>query len=141
MARWRSAAIERLPELREAIAKANNVMSLWIELHLAFDNAYREPRNDGLIARIYSYADWCLSAPRSEDASHDPPTAVAVAFYEHIPQSKAAREDMPKWFSYDEVAKSRAIFSYHIGDKAFDELLAYMKKDANRFVRRPAAVP
>lgn len=141
MARWRSAAIERLPELRKTIAKAENIMLLWIELHLAFDNAYREPANDDLIARIYSYADWCLSAPRSEDASHDPSTAVAVAFFEHIPQSKAACEDMPKWFSYDEVAKSRSIFSDHIGDKAFDELLAHMKKNAKRFVWRPAAVP
>ncbi len=58
-------------------------MSLWIELHFAFEDAYRDPRNDDLIARIYSYADWCLSAPRREDVSHDPSTAVAVAFFEH----------------------------------------------------------
>ena len=66
MARWRSEAIERLPELRDTIAKAESIMSLWIELHLTFQNAYREPKNDELIARIYSYADWCLTAPRND---------------------------------------------------------------------------
>ena len=141
MARWRSAAIERLPELRETIAKAENVMSLWNELHFKFDDAYRDPKNDDLIARIYSYADWCLQAPRNDDASHDPATAVMVAFYEHIPQSKAAREDMPRWFRYDEVEKSRSVFAYHIGDQQFDELLAYMRKHKARFVPRRTAVP
>ena len=139
--RWQSTAIERLPELRETIAKAWNIMSLWIELSLAFDNAYREPRNDDLIARIYSYADWCLAAPRNDDAGHDPSTAVAVGFYEHIPQSKAAREDMPRWFTYDEVAGSRSIFAYHIGEDGFRELLEHMRRNKRRYVPRPAAVP
>ncbi len=78
-------------ELRETIAEAETVMSLWIELRDAFDAAYREPRNDDLIARIYSYADWCLSAPRNDDARHDPSTAVVVAFYEHSAVEGGAR--------------------------------------------------
>lgn len=139
MARWRAAAIERLPELRETIAEAESVMSLWIELFLTFEEAYREPRNDDLIARIYSYADWCRAAPRNDDAGHDPPTAVAVAFYEHIPQSQAARDDMPRWFRYEEVGRNRAMFAYHIGDAAFDELLAYVKNHKDRFAPRPPA--
>ena len=141
MARWRSAAIDRLPELREIIAKAETLMSLWIELHFAFDKAYREPRNDDLIARIYSYADWCLRAPHPEgaDAGHDPLTAVMVAFYEDIPRSKAAREDMPRWFTYNEIAQNRSTFAYHLSDEAFDALLSHMKQHAKRYVRRPPA--
>jgi hypothetical protein len=64
-----------------------------------------------------------------------------VAFYEHIPQSKAAREDMPRWFRYDDVARSRSVFAYHIGDREFEDLLRYMKQNEKRYVRRPAAVP
>lgn len=123
------------------IAEAENVMSLWIELHFKFEDAYRDPKDDDLIARIYSFADWCLAAPRNEDAGHDPATGVMVGFYEHIPQLKAAREDMPRWFHYDEVARSRSVFAYLIGDHAFDELLAYMKQNQKRYVRRPTAVP
>jgi hypothetical protein len=68
MAKWRSAAIERLPELRDMISLADSVMALWIDLRLKFEDAYRDPRNDDLIGRIYSYADWCWSAPRQEEA-------------------------------------------------------------------------
>lgn len=141
MARWRSAAIERLPALRETIAAAETIMSLWIELLLKFEDAYRDPKNDDLIARIYSFADWCFAAPRNDDAGHDPATVVLVNFYEHIPQSKAAREDMPRWFSYDQVAGSRSVFAYLIDDKEFEDLLAYMKQNRKRYVQRPAAVP
>jgi hypothetical protein len=136
MARWRSAAIERLPELRKTIAKTENIMSLWIELHGKFQDAYREPRNEDLIRRIYSYADWCLAASRNDDARHDPSTALMVAFYEHLPASNATREDMPRWFTYDDIAGNRSIFAYLIGDRAFEELLLYMKQNKKRFVRR-----
>src|SRR5690242_6827264 len=104
MARWRAAAIQRLPEFREIVASAEHVMALWIELRWKFKEAYRDPRNDDLIRRIYSYADWCLDAPRNDDAGQDPLTAVTVAFYEHIPTWPAAREDMPRWFSVEVVA-------------------------------------
>jgi hypothetical protein len=141
MARWRAAAIERLPEFREVIAKSESIMSLWIELHLAFDQAYLGEKNDDLIARIYSYADWCSAAPRNDDAGHDPPTAVAVAFYEHIPQSKAAREDMPRWFRYEEVAACQSIFAYHIGQDSYRELLEHLRKNKQKYVQRPVPLP
>ena len=86
MARWRVAAIECLPDFGTLVASAENIYSLWNELRLKFDAAYRPPRNDEQIGRIYSYADWCRQAPRSDDPAHDPSTAVMVCFYEHIPE-------------------------------------------------------
>jgi hypothetical protein len=138
MAKWRKAAIDHLPDLRDTIAHADTLMALWIDLRLAFEKAYREPTNEDLIARIYTYATWCLGAPRHGDAGRDPTTAVTAAFYEHIPQSKAARDDMPRWFTPDQVAALRPVFSYHIGEKAFDDLLAYTKHHATRHVSRRA---
>jgi hypothetical protein len=38
MARWRAAAIERLPELRPVISAAENVLSLWGELFTEFQD-------------------------------------------------------------------------------------------------------
>ena len=136
MARWRAAAIERLPEFRDIIASAERVMALWLELHQEFEDAYREPRNDDLIRRIYSYADWCLNAPRIDDAGHDPFTAVMVAFFEHIPTWPAPRDDMPRWFSVDEVAGSKGVFSYLIGEAAFGELVAFMRMNRHRYQGR-----
>ena len=138
MARWRSAAIERLPELREIIASAENVMALWSELTAKFAAAYEaEPRDEDLIARIYAYADWCATAPRCNDAANDPSTAVVIAFYEHIATIPAAREDMPRWFRFEEVADNRKIFCYLIGERECENLLAHMQRNRNRYVKRP----
>lgn len=137
MAKWRAAAIERLPEQRELIAHAENVMALWTELLQLLEKAYDvEPRQEALIAGIYAFADWCVQAPRTEEGERDPFTAVVVCFYEHIPSHRAARADMPRWFEYAEVVQSRSVFAYHIGDAAFDELVAYMFGNRHRYQSR-----
>jgi hypothetical protein len=124
MARWRAEAIERLPEFRDLIESSERVMALWIELLMAFESAYREePQNESLITRIYSYARWCEIAPRDNDPGCDPLTAVCVAFYEHIPTIKQARNDMPRWFKRAEVLAARQVFSRHISEQAFEDLV------------------
>jgi hypothetical protein len=133
MALWRKAAIKRLPELRKEIAKAENVMSLWIELTFVFERAYQEPRNDDLISRIYSYAHWCWDAEKNDDAGRDPSTAAYVAFLEDIPNIPAAREDMPRWFTFEEIAASKSLFCYAIGEVAFKDLLAHMQRNRDRY--------
>lgn len=132
MPAWRREAIKRLPELRKEIAGAETLMGLWIELNLQFKWAYREPRNESLIKRIYSYADWCSQAPATKDAETDPGTAVACAFYEHIPTIPAARDDMPRWFTAEQVLKSRQVFSYFLEEKQFADLLSHMRKHSSR---------
>jgi hypothetical protein len=137
MARWRREAIQRLPELRETIASAHEIMALWVKLWHVFTDAYeREPRDESLIARIYSFADWCLQAPGRPDAGHDPPTAVIVGFYEDIPRCGPAREDMPRWFTYAEVSQNKHAFAYHIGDEAFEDLVRYMAANRHRYQPR-----
>jgi hypothetical protein len=126
--------LKRLPELRRTIDEAHSVMDLWIDRTTRFEDAYRTPRNDDLIARIYAFSAWCLGAPRNADAGRDPCTAAMVAFDEHIPKTKAAREEMPRWFTVNEVAKSRSLFGYFLDDEKFDELLAHMRRNASQFV-------
>jgi hypothetical protein len=142
MARWRAEALQRLPELRDVITSADSVMALWIELLSAFEKAYRsDPWDESLIGRIYSFADWCMNAPRGPDAGHDPMSAVTVAFYEDIPAFKPARDDMPRWFPYAEVANNRQVFAYLIGDEKYDELVKHMAKNRHRYQPRPSAEP
>src|SRR5689334_2823002 len=118
MARWRAEALKRLPQLRQTIVSADSIMALWVELWCAFTAAYRaEPSDDNLIEAIYSFADWCVTAPRGPDAGHDPLSAVLAGFYEDIPTFKPARDDMPRWFQYSEVAENPLVFSYSIGAK------------------------
>ncbi len=141
MAQWRRAAIEHLPELRQKIAAADSIMALWIEIHGAFEKAYREPRNEDLIARIYAFARWCWHAPRNEDPGRDPSTAATVAFLEHIPGIPAAREDMPRWFTFDEIAAAKSIFVYSLGEIAYKELLAHMQRNKHQHSKHPRLLP
>jgi hypothetical protein len=137
VARWRAAAIERIPELREVIASAENIFALWIDLSMGFARAYQRKSYDkALVAKIYSFADWCIQAPRGCLAERDPLTAVTVCFYEDIPTIPAARQDMPRWFTYEEVAENRAVFSYLIGDAEYDKLVQYMTANRRRYEPR-----
>ena len=119
---WRSQAQEVLPELAVEIAAAANPMQLWTEIGFAFDAAYNEPRNEDLIRRIYSFASWCIEQPRSKHAQDDLFTCV-VSFYEDIPMNKAARLDMTRWFTLEDVEENKQVFSYHLSGDDYEELL------------------
>jgi hypothetical protein len=140
MARWRAEALQRLPELRTQIDSAPGIMAFWGEAWFAFRRAYEQnPRNESLIERTYAFADWCANARRGPDAGKDPSTAIVVSFYEDIPTVPAARDDMPRWFTYAEVADSKAVFSYHLNDEEFGHLLRHMHR--NRHLYRPRVPP
>ena len=112
MVDWRAKAREVFPEMGQAIDEAENPYALWIDLCLDFEKAYQEPRDEGLIRRIYSYAEWCEQQDRGETAEDDLLTCVAVCFYEHIPTIAGAREDMPRWFTLKDVEMSKGVFGY-----------------------------
>jgi hypothetical protein len=137
MAKWRAEALKRLPELRHTIDEAWEIMALWLQIQSAFAKAYKsDPPNDSLISRIYDFADWCLDAPRGPDAGHDPMTSVCVAFYEDIPTIKVARDDMPRWFRYEDIVENKQIFSYQIGESEYEKLVEYMRRNQRRYVPR-----
>lgn len=141
---WRSKALELLPELTSTILDEDYVdhpMQLWIEITFEFDRAYEEPRNEDLIRRIYEYAFWCLEHGEQHptDAGRDLPTCVCIYLYEHLPTNEAARQDMPRWFTREEVLTMRELFTYHF--KEWDRLLALFpaqvsNRTAKREVRR-----
>jgi hypothetical protein len=137
MALWRAEALQRLPELRQIIDSAHEIMALWINLHLEFVRACEKvPHDESLISRIYSFADWCTHAKRGTDAGRDPLTAVNIAFFEDIPLCKPACEDMPRWVTFDEVAEAKEIFSYHIGEEQYRALLQYMSQNRDKYLPR-----
>jgi len=123
MTLWRIKAFETFPELVDVLVEADSPMVLWLRLMDAFDDAYTEPRNEGLIRRIYDFADWCLvQEERSEDPGEDLPTSVMVCFFEDIPTREASQADMPRWFVWEEISSMRATFGYHLSDAEFDQL-------------------
>ena len=108
--------MERLPECREVIEAAENPMALWIELHSKCQDAHQQQDED-LIRRFYDYARWCWQSQIDDVVS-----AVACAFYEHLPTTPVMRRDMPRRFG-------RAAFKELRGVAAFErEFLAAEQK-------------
>ena len=87
-------------------------MALWIELQFHFSDDYKN-HGDDLIARFYKYAKWCLSSPGQDGYLSDAGTAAAVAFYEHLTEDKAIRDDIHRWLSKEEFLKLESAFRYH----------------------------
>lgn len=133
MARWRAAAIERMPDLKSLVESSKTISELWVGLCDEFAIAYDKPMNEDVIAQIYAFADWCVEAPRCDEDGRDPFSAVVVGFYESIPTLPNARDDMPRWFKYSAVKDNRLVFSYLIGDEAFEKLLEHMKQNQKKY--------
>jgi len=136
MQEWQRKALEILPEMQDEILNSENPMQLWIEIVLSFDDAYEEPRNESFIKRVYDYEEWCLKQNEGETAGEHLPTCVATAFWEHIPTNNAARKDMPRWFSLDEVLANQHFFRYHLSDGNFEDLVNLYSKSDLKLARK-----
>jgi len=127
---WQQKALEILPELQSEILESENPMQFWLEIIFLFDEAYEEPRNEDLIRRIYDYEEWCLTQDEGETAANHLPTCVVIVFWEHIPTNTAARQDMPRWFSIEEILANQEAFRYSLTDENFKYLVdIYSKTD------------
>jgi hypothetical protein len=82
------------------------------------------PRNEDMIRRIYAYAWWCESQPSGTTAEDDLASCVSVCFMEHIPTIPEAVDDMPRWFTQDQVLAMKSVFSYLVGERGYAEILA-----------------
>jgi hypothetical protein len=135
---WKSEAVRRFPELGDKVEGWETPYLLWFDLRDAFEAAYRVvPRDEGMIRRVYEFADWCLEQPQGRKADDDLGTCVTVCFYEHIPESPEALADMPRWFKRQNVLEMREVFSYMVGEEGFRRVLEafdnYQKQVLSKF--------
>lgn len=117
MSTWRRIALETLPELRQTIERADSPMVLWIELHWALERAYcLQPPDDDRIARLYRYAEWSWDSPNADARS-----AVACAFYEHIPQNGTIARDLSRWMTTERFRQLEEVFRYFLSEEQFQK--------------------
>ena len=141
MADWKHKALELFPEMGFEIGEADNPMALWLDIQFEFFEAYKEPRRDDFVRRVYEFESWCMDQEGGEDAENDLPTCVVVCFWEHIPTDPAARKDMPRWFSVEEVLANAEPFSYFLTSGNFEELVDEMSKSDIVMEREPSYLP
>jgi hypothetical protein len=126
---WRRLALEQMPSLHQIISEADGPMMMWIELRLALYLAYdQQPRDEMVISQVYGYARWCFFGSGNPALV----TAVAYAFYEHLPQERETRRDLPKRLSIDEFEQLRGVFEYHLGEAGLKELAAEFREAKKR---------
>lgn len=129
MSAWRREALQHLPECRPVIESAKTPMTLWIELLGGCEDAYKKSDED-LIRRFYDFARWCWQSP-----STDVRTAVACAFYEHLPTTPILRRDMPRRFGRAAFTELRDVFCYHLSSDEAAALEQEFLKAEQRFLR------
>jgi hypothetical protein len=110
---WQKVGIEKIPRCWQNFEQAGNVMRLWIDLWFPFTEAHTTPVDEELIGQIYDYASWCWTESRSYHSQ----TAVACAFYEHLPLEPKVREQIAKWISVDLFEGLKEVFRYHLGEQ------------------------
>jgi hypothetical protein len=120
MSAWRRQALALLPEFRETIQSSDNPMAMWIDLRLSFEDAMAA-KQFGVVNRFIQFAAWCTSE-HSGKLPNDTSTAVAVAFYEHLPDNRAYWPHFRKWFSSSEFEMLLPIFSYYMNPEGLTEL-------------------
>lgn len=120
MSAWRREAIAALPEYRPLIDRSGSPMALWIELHLAFEDAVAAGEQ-GRVRRILGYAAWCFS-DRSGPLPNDASTAVVCAFYEHLATRRDRWPMFRRWFDPAMFHRLRPCFAYHLGEPELAEL-------------------
>jgi hypothetical protein len=130
MSAWRREALRQLPECRQIAETAENPMALWVELLSACQEAYARQDED-LIRRFYELAHWCWKS-QSEDVR----TAVACAFYEHLPRTPAMRRDMPSRFGRAALSELRDLFAYHLSPAEAAEFEREFFKAEKKFVEK-----
>lgn len=123
MSKWRREASSHLPELQSLIASrlVDSPMMLWIELNDFFGKACeKKPVDIEFLRRFWVYCQWCL-----ENGSPDVSTAAALGFCEHLLDSLARVELLPKIISRAQFLELKEILLYH-NDEAY--FLAALEK-------------
>lgn len=120
---WLKEAHRRFGDREDVFAFVETPYCLWLNLREVFKRAYDYPYKEEDIRAIYGYADWSCRQTRGETASDDLLTAVAVGFFEHIPEIEAAVKDLPRWFKLSEIMEMREIFNCHVGDAGFERMV------------------
>jgi hypothetical protein len=120
---WQIEGKQRFPDLGDVIDEAETPYEMWTRLWNEFVAAY-DSGDATRVAAIYAFAEWCGTQLRGTTAAHDLPTCVNVCFVEHIPTHQAALEDMPQWFTLEQVQRLEPTLSYHVGPDGFKRILA-----------------
>lgn len=120
MSAWRREALLRFPERKRFIETADSIYSLLTSLQADLRATYAGTRVEPDLAdRVFAFAAWC-----SEDTRHwDLQNAVAVGFYEHIPDIPEGRRDLARHLPFAQLCDLHDLFYQMLEPAAYHALL------------------
>jgi hypothetical protein len=117
---WRREALARFPERRRAILEALSLYELLGALEYDLCATYRGERIEPTLAeQVFAFAAWCFDARRNWDLRN----AVAVGFYEHVPNTPAGRRDIAERLSFDVLTELQPLFLSMLSPSAYEALM------------------
>lgn len=118
MSTWRLKAIELFPDLRHEFEQSDTtVYQVFFELLPRVRDAHDRGDN-GELERIYRFASWCYRQ-KADDISN----AAAVAFYEHLVDSRRTFEQIPYWLEPDVFEGCKALFAARLKPEDFNNVV------------------
>jgi len=125
MSAWRRIALERFPERRHEIEERQSIYDLLQLLEHDLRAFYRGERNEpNLAERVFDFASWCFAPEQSWDLRN----AVAVGFYEHLPNIPEGRRDISARLPFETLTELHPLFVQMLEPEAYIALMAEIKR-------------
>jgi hypothetical protein len=116
LSKWRSKAIEWLPEDKQIIERAESPGMLWLALFSKFEKAVKA-ENTEITRRILQYARWCAQSRDTTTLN-----AVGCAFWEELPRHKHVRKELPNLITIEEFRKMKGAIACYNDPKIIEEI-------------------
>ena len=115
MSAWRRKALELFPDLRIEIQHGEStIYTVFFELLPRCRQAHHE-RNTEELEKIYGYAEECFRSRNKEMWN-----AAGVAFYEHLGDEPATRDEMHLWVKPDIFEDVAGLLKYMMKQSEFN---------------------
>ena len=107
MSAWRREVLDRFPERREDLRHCRSLFDVLTLLEHDLRAVYRGQRDEpNLSDRIFAFADWCYAPKRARSVRN----AVAVGFYEHLPDDATGRSDLATRLPFEALLDLSQLF-------------------------------
>lgn len=135
MSAWRREALNRFPDRREDLRHCRSLYDVLTLLEHDLRAVYSGQRQEPDLAdRIFAFAEWCFASPRARSIQN----AVAVGFYEHLPNVSQGRTDLANRLPFETLLDLRDLFFKMNTSESYEALQEAIAKVHGRRLPEPS---
>ena len=135
MSAWRREVLKRFPERGAELRHCQSLFDALTLLEHDLRAVYEGRRSEPSIAdRVFWFAEWCYAPERARSVRN----AVAVGFYEHLPNDPRGRADLAKRLSFETLVDLSQLFFRMNTAESFDALQVEVASTHGRRLPEPS---